>query len=55
MEGPALYNVLDELLDLLFYMVEGYCLCHFYDSFLESRMHSRKWTGTAVILLYGNP
>ena len=47
-----MYNVLDELLDLLFYMAEGYCLGHFYGSFLESRMHSRKWTGAAVILFY---
>ncbi len=52
MEGPALYNVLDELLDLLYSKEQGYCLWHFYDSFMESRMHSRKWTGAAVILFY---
>lgn len=47
-----MYNVLEEFLVLLFYMAEGYCLWRFYDSFLESRMRSRKWTGAAVIFLH---
>lgn len=47
-----MYNVLEEFLVLLFYMAEGYCLWRFYDSFLESRMRSRKWTGAAVIFFH---
>lgn len=47
-----MYNMLEEFLFLLFYMAEGYCLWRFYDSFLESRMRSGKWTGAAVIFFH---
>lgn len=52
MEGRPVYNMLEEFLFLLFYMAEGYCLWRFYDSFLESRMRSGKWTGAAVIFFH---
>lgn len=52
MEGRPVYNMLEEFLFLLFYMAEGYCLWRFYDSFLESRMRSGKWTRAAVIFFH---
>ncbi|MCM1174043.1 MAG: ATP-binding protein [Blautia sp.] len=47
-----MYKALEESLCLLFYMAEGYCLFLFCDSFLKSRLNSRKWTGAAVIFFY---
>lgn len=47
-----MYKALDEILFLLFYMVEGYCLERFYGSFLERRTRSTKRTALAVIAGY---
>lgn len=47
-----MFEALEELLNLLFHAAEGYCLFRFYDNFLESRLHSRKWMGPAVVSFY---
>ena len=47
-----MFEALEELLGLLFHAAEGYCLFRFYNNFLESRLHGRKWMGAAVVFFY---
>lgn len=47
-----MYKALDEMLELLHYIIEGCYLIRFYGSFLENRFRRAKWAGFAVILIY---
>lgn len=47
-----MYEMLEEFLWLFFYAAGGYCLWRFYDSFLESRLNSRKCTALFIVVFY---
>lgn len=47
-----MYNMLDETLELLCYLADGWCLAWFCGRFLESRLQNGKWTGFLVIVCY---
>ena len=47
-----MYNVMEEVVHLIYYMAEGGCLAKFCASFMETRMGSRKGTALAVVLSY---
>ena len=52
MEVQSVYKALDEMLELLHYIIEGCYLIRFYGSFLENRLRRSKCAGFEVILNY---
>ena len=48
-----MYNLVNDFLEGIIIIVQGYCLQYFCGSFLEGRLSKRKWNGMFVVVLYG--